>query len=117
MTARAYKRLPHRRAASGLLKLYASSRCWPGDTCTPPPRHNDRQKRHVEATVGDARALAAISREAQRLFVSPADRALARLRRMCDIRFAALNPPAAKSSRPRCDQTFSFSFSLSFALL
>jgi hypothetical protein len=85
--------------ASALLKLYASSRRWPGDTCTLPPRHNVRQKRHVEAPVGDARALAAIRREAQRLFVSPADRALARLRRMCDIRFATLNAAAARRVR------------------
>jgi hypothetical protein len=38
----------------------------------------------------------AIRREAQRLFVSPADGALARLRRMCDTRFAGVNPAAAK---------------------
>jgi hypothetical protein len=69
----------------------------------------------VEAPKDDARIGA--NQEAQRLFVSPADAALARLPRMCDIRLAAVNPAAPKSSRVRCDQTFSFPFSLSFALL
>jgi hypothetical protein len=68
----------------------------------------------VEAPVGDARALAAIRREAQRLFVSPADRALARLRRMCDIRFATLNAAAARRVRRR-DQTLLIFFFIVFS--
>jgi hypothetical protein len=63
---------------------------------------------------GGARAWAATGREAQRLFVSPADAALAHLRRMCDIRFPAVNPAAPNWSRARCDQTFSFPFFVVF---
>jgi hypothetical protein len=61
-----------------------------------------------------AQKAAAVGRQVQRLFVSPDDGVLARLHRMCDIRLAAVNPAAPKSSRA---QTFSFYFSLSFALL
>jgi hypothetical protein len=66
------------------------------------------------ARIDQSVATAAIGRQTQRLFVSPDDGTLARLHRMCDIRFAALSPAALKSPRAR---TFSFYFSLSFALL
>jgi hypothetical protein len=59
-------------------------------------------------------ALAAIRREAQRLFVPPDGRALARLHRMCDIRLAAVNPAARKWSRGAMRSNFLIFFFIVF---